>query len=241
LIHYGSANIPEDDTSTSGGAEDQAARPLDTQISSAENIDVVSDAAGDTMNMTVRYRDAAGAEQSDTFALNGTTTVSDALSAAAERILSITLASAPAGTVTVTGATSASTLHTFNPAETKAYIHFQEAASESGATTRYEKGFWSNEHGTLTLNSAEVTLTADPDSKLQIAIATAKDDTESVANRETSPSSVGSFTDDGVAIAVPGNALAAGEAIGVWAQLSLTGGDSAYKSSFTTELAGTTT
>lgn len=239
LVQYGAANIPQDDVSTTGGAQDSAARPLGTQLTADDTIGLVSDGA-DTRDATVRGRNAAGAEVSETVTLNGTTRVTT--STTFERILEITLSAADASrTVTVDdGDQVQGTLHTFNPNETKAYTHFQESASESGATTRHEKFFWENTNGSLTLNAAEVELTADPDAKITIALATAKDDTESVANRETAPSSVGAFTDDNVAISVPGSSLAAGEAIGVWAKQDLLANDSAYRSSFTTQLAGTT-
>lgn len=43
LVVYGSANRPNDDTSTAGGAIDTAARPLDQQLTANDTIDIVSD------------------------------------------------------------------------------------------------------------------------------------------------------------------------------------------------------
>lgn len=237
LVLYGSTSRPTDDASAAGGAKDAAARPLDTAPTATEILTVVSSAAGDTtQTLNVTGRDGSGAIVTDAIALNGTTPANG--TQVFERILHMSLSAAAAGTVTVSNATTG-TLHTFAVGETDAYIHFQEAASAASSTVRYEKDFWENTNGTLTLNSAEITLTADPSAVIQIAVASAKDDSESVADRTTAPAAVGAFTDDGVAISVPGGALGPGEAIGVWAQLSLAADAAAAKTTFTTQLAGT--
>ena len=115
---------------------------------------------------------------------------------------------------------------------------FQNAASESGAVARYEKIFWKNTNGTLTLNSAQITLTVDGSGKINIGLATAVNDTGSVADRKSAPGSV-SFVGVSTAQNVPGDALAAGTAIGVWIKQSLGANDAAQKASFTTQLSGT--
>ncbi len=116
---------------------------------------------------------------------------------------------------------------------------FLRSASESGATTRYDKMHWLNDNETLTLNLAQVQLTVDPSSKIRQGVHTAKDDSATITNRETAPGGV-TFVDDSVQQAVPGNTLEAASAIGVWIEMQLTADDSPVRSTFTTELAGTT-
>lgn len=74
LIAYASASLPTDDTSTTGGAIDATRRPVFTDISSAEKLDLASSAA-DTRNVTIVGRDSTGAVVQETIALNGTTPV----------------------------------------------------------------------------------------------------------------------------------------------------------------------
>lgn len=239
LKTYGVASLPEADGVTSGGAIALLSRPDLTQFSAAAIPEAVSTSAADTMNCTVRARLASGAINEETKALTGTTPVTFA---SVERILKITLASPAAGTVTVKEGVSGTTRVTLVIGDTISYALFDSSASAAAAETRYEKLFKKNTHGTLDLSSAELKLTADPDSKMMAAEATTKDDSGSVADRntDTKPATSGTFVDDNAAIAVPSSPLAAGEAIGMWLEQSLTGGDSAYRSTFTTQLGGTT-
>jgi hypothetical protein len=239
LIEYGSASRPEDETSTSGGAIDDAARPLDTQIAGAtEDLEFVSDEA-DTRTMTIVYRDAGGTIQ--TFgptALDGTTPVAGPTGV--QRILKATLSATDAtATVTLRIASAGATRHTFNPLETDAFIMFQRSSSSGSTEDFWEKTFWKNTNADTDLTSAEVTLTADPSSKFEIALDTAIDATVSVTNRKTDPSLT--EQDDSTAIGVPTGTLGFGEAIGLWRHMTLGASAAADEPSSTTQLAGQTT
>lgn len=238
LKAYGATSRPETDVATPvGGAIDTASRPNLAQFSANAVAYVESDGA-DTRTVTVYGRDAAGALQSDPIVLNATTPVAGAVTF--ERILRVTLSATDgARTVLVKQGSGGTTRATILPNEDASFGMFIASQSEAGATTRYEKIFWKNTNGSSTLSSAEVTLTADPDSKIQIGIETAVDDTVTITNRESVPANP-TFVDDDVAQAVPGDELAAGEAIGTWIEFSLGAGAAALKSSFTTQLAGTT-
>ena len=183
-------------------------------------------------------RDATGAIVSENIVLNGTTRVVGTLNF--ERILKITVTSDASRTVTVTRNDNPTftVLATLGPLITSVRRLFYDAASESGATTRYEKFFYKNNHGTLTLNNAQLTLTADPAATIRVGVAGSINDSGSVANRKTSPGVT--FVDDGVAQNLPGNALAAGAAIGVWVEMQRGASAAAIKNTFTTQLAGTT-
>lgn len=235
----GSSSRPEDDASASGGDEVLTARPLDSQFSAAAVAALISSSAADTMNVTVYGRDAAGNLVNETKALNGTTQVLTTQSF--ERIHKVVIASAPAGTVLLKQGAGGTTRHTFAPGELAAFILFIGAASDPSSTkTRYEKLHWTNTHATLDLQSAEVQLTADPDSKFEQAVSDTLDDTESVANRLAAPSGE-TFVDDGIAQSVPTGVLAHGHEIGIWIKMTLAAGAAAAKPTFTTQLAGTTT
>lgn len=240
LKFYGSANMPENDTTTSGGAIATTTKIEITDLSANDRVSVQSDGA-DTRTVTVFGRLATGAIDSEAIVLSGASWVDGAKTF--ERILKVTTTSDATRTVTVAKYAAGGhtpTLCTIDPLITAVRRLFYDSASETGATVRYEKVFAKNTNSSLTLNAAKVTLTADPTSHLTIALATAKDDSESSANRKTAPTAIGSFVDDGVPINLPGTTLEAASAIGIWLKESLGASEAAFKSTFTLKLEGTT-
>ncbi len=240
LKAYQAANMPEDDTSTVGGAINAAGEIEFTPLAADDDLEAVSDNAADTMNLTITGRDAGGSIVSETAALNGTTPVVFSTLGVIERVLKIELASAAAGTVTVRRSPSGATVKAINAGITSVRRLFYDSASEAGATTRYEKVFLQNENATDTLSNAEIELTADPASTIRVGCAPAINDSATATNRKTAPASV-TFVDDNVAQAIPGDQLAAGDEIGVWIEMQRGAGAAAVKNTFTLQLAGTTT
>ena len=236
LVKYGAASRPSDDVSTTGGAIDTLDRPDITQLTANAQIAVISDGA-DTRTVTVQGRNAAGAVISDVITLNGAVEALGTLTF--ERILTITLSTTSASrTVTVRQGAGGATRATIGLNELTRTSLFRQSASETGVTLRYEKTFWKNNHGSLTLNSAQVRLTADPDARIRLGLATSINDTATVTNRKTAPAGV-SFVDDNVYQSVPGGVLTAGDRIGVWWELNLPANDIAHRTSATDELSGT--
>jgi hypothetical protein len=236
LVKYGSLSRPSDDTSLTGGAIDPLDRPDITQLTANSVLAVISDGA-DTRVVTVQGRNAAGAIISDPITLNGTTEVLGTLTF--ERILTVTLSATSATrTVLVRQGAGGATRAQIGINETTRTSLFRQSASEASIAIRYEKTFWRNNHATLTLNSAQVRLTVDPDSRIRIGLATAINDTATVANRKTAPGGV-TFVDDNVYQAVPGGVLTAGDRIGIWWEQNLPANDGAHRTSATDELSGT--
>src|SRR5262245_45901398 len=212
LVKYGSSARPSDDVSTTGGAIDTTDRPDIIQLTANALIGVISDGA-DTRTVTVQGRNAAGAVIQEVITLNGAVEVMGALTF--ERILTITLQSSSATrTATVRQGTAGPTRATIGINEITRTSLVRQRASQAGIAIRYEKTFWRNNHATLTLNSAQVRLTLDPDSRIRLGLATTINDTVSVANRKTAPPGV-SFVDDNVLQSVPGGVLTAGDRFGV--------------------------
>ena len=238
LILYASANTPEDDAVTSGGAID-ALRRLDfTQIAADDDVEVLSASAGDTtQTATVDARNVAGAIVSEGVTLNGTTAVIFSTIGVIERILKFELSAVGAGIITLRRSVAGVTVRTVPIGERGFEIFFYDSASESSATIRYQKAFYLNNHATLTLNNAQIQLTADPEAIMDFALGTAKDDSETTTNRKTAPSAVSSFDD--TQKSVPGTTLEAASAIAVWIRMQLLADDTPKKSTFTTELTGT--
>jgi hypothetical protein len=240
LKAFGAANHAEDDVATQGGAIDTVKRVEFTPLPGDDDIEAISDNAGDTMNMTITARSIAGAIVSETLPMNGLTAVIFSTIGVVERFMKGVLASAAAGVITIRRSVDAGDIATLEIGETEVRRLFYDAASEVGATTRYEKLFLKNDHGSLTLTNAEIELTADPASTIRIGGAPSVDDSATIADRKQAPAAV-TFVDDSVSQAVPGGELAFGEAIGVWAEMIRGASAAAIKDTFTVQLAGTTT
>jgi len=122
-------------------------------------------------------------------------------------------------------------------------LGYNSSSSPSSTRSIYEKVFLKNTHGTLTLTTAKVKMTTEPASASDtlFAVEDAVDDTGTSTNRLTTPSGVGTFRQLDVEEPVPGNALAAGEAIGVWLRVDLAAGNAAIKDDITLQLLGNTT
>lgn len=237
LILYASADTPEDDAAQAGGAID-ALRRLDfTQIAADDDIEAISDNAGDTQLIDLDARNLAGAIVTEQVTMTGTSAIIFSTLGVVERVLKIELASVAIGTITVRRSVAGPTVRDIPVGERGFEIFFYDSASESGATIRYQKAFYLNDHGTLTLNNAQIQITADPEAIMDFALGTAKDDSETTADRTTAPSAVSSFDD--TQKSVPGTTLEAASRIAVWIRMQLIADDTPKRSTFTLELTGT--
>lgn len=237
LVLYGPASRPVDDASTVGGAIAATVRYLDAQFSSPARPEIVSDAAGDTMNFTITGRIADGSIATEVKAANGTTPV--LFDTTFERIHSVVAASAVAGTVTVKEGTGGTTRHTLAAGETEAISWFRRSVSDSSPVVRYEKGHVRNNHGSLALTAATVRLTADAADFYEIGVDPSQNSSLTATNRVTAPAGV-TFVDDGVDVNVSGTDLGSGDSIGVWAKQTLGADEAPGENGFTFQIAGQT-
>jgi hypothetical protein len=114
---------------------------------------------------------------------------------------------------------------------------FYAAAAEAlggSAKDYYEKIYFANTHGTLTLTSPQITEAADPSGLIDFGLENSADDT--ATNRLTAPASV---TFNSTAKAISDLAAAADQ--GVWLHLALAAGEAAQKTTYTPQIDGTTT
>jgi len=233
LVKYGCASEVEADTGTVGGAIALTVKHEDMPQSGATVPKVKSSAAGDTtQTVTITGRLASGAIDSEGVTLNGTTAVNYTKSF--ERILKVVKSATTAGTVTVYMNDGTTAIVALLPAVTSNRRAFYDAASEASQVIRYEKEYWKNENGTLTLNAAKLNLTADPSANIRMGVETSGSQTST--NRRTAPSTV-TFADTEIDI----TSLAAGASVGLWIEQTLGAGAAAFKSTFTTQLSGTST
>lgn len=236
LIAYASANMPTDDTSTSGGAIDLKTRVVFTDLAANDKVEVISTSASDTQSFTVSGRLVDGSIASETLSLTGLTLKLFATNTF-ERILSVSAVTDAIGVITVRRQSAGATIGTI-PAGERGFrrLYINSASDPSVQKDRYEKFFWKNTHGTLAYLSAVVSQSADPQAVITHALASAVDDTVSSANRLTAPA--GGLTFDDTNKAVPGTNLGAGVAIGVWFKQTLAPAAAGFKSTYTSQIAG---
>ena len=243
LVWYGSLNMPEDNSSTTGGDIDETIKISFTDLAATDNVTVIS-TASDSMDITITGLLADGTLDTDIITLTGT---SRAIGAKPfERILKIVLESEATGTVTVTrdNSTIYTVIATLEPGILEVRSLFYNASAEAnGGSSRdyYEKVFVKNEHGSLTLNSAKIVEFSDPGASITFDLEDAKNSDNSTASRlNTAPSSMlSSFSNSDKT--VPGGYLAAGSYQGVWLKLTLAAGTVASKNTYSLHLTGTTT
>ena len=245
LVFYGSANMPEADGATAGGSIQTNTRVIfdDATLGNTLNdtVEVLSSNAGDTsQTVTVTGRNSSGSIISENFNLNGTTVQNGATTF--ERILKVVVSASHTGTVTVRKASDNTTIIAIETGVLTVRRPFYNVSADvGGGSTRnfYEKVFLRNNSSTNALLNAAIVEGADALGKLTFALANAKGDSESVANRQTAPSSVTAF--NGSSKNVPGTDLGTSENIGVWLNLTLAAGDAAAKSTYRLDVSGQST
>jgi hypothetical protein len=242
LVAYHAATQSDADAIAVGGAIDTLRRPDFTQIAANDDIEVISSSASDTQNCTITARDASGSVTSQTAALTGTTAkIFSTMGAAGvvERILQVELASVAIGTITVRRSVAGATVRTIPIGERGfSMIHRKGASDPVNPVNYYAKFFWKNTNGTNALLSAVVSESADPAGVITHWVVGSVNDSGTAANRQTAP---GGSSFSGSAQAVPGTDLASGAAIGVWLLMALSAAQAAIRSTYTSQLAGSTT
>lgn len=243
LVIYNSANMPESDAGASGGAIDALRRPDFTQLAADDDIEALSDNAGDTMNLTIEGRDPAGNLVSETAALTGTTAVIFSTLGVIERVLDAELASAPAGNITVRRSVAGPTVRIIPAGERGFSMFARKTSSDPGSQVDYYfKVFVKNTNGTLALQNTTFKQNADPDARITHLPAATVDDTATSTNRITAPGAADTldpdiFDDNDKVV----GSLAAGSAWGCWLHVLLPAADSPHRTTYTLEVTGQST
>ena len=239
---YGSAIMPDDDSSTNiGGAVDLTKKIEFTDIAPAGTVEALSSSTADTsQSLTIVGRDAAGVLQTETKTLTGTTAVAFTISL--ERILKMSLSTAASGTVSIRETVGGEVLATMEPGVTQIRRPFYNAQVPAGGSVKYyEKIFFKNGHATLALTEAKIQKATDPLGKIAFGLESTlggSGTNGSGNNRQVAPSAIAfSSTEKDVANSknhTPGTVQ------GIWLELTLTSTDPSLKSSFTMREVGIT-
>lgn len=248
LIVYGSLNMPEDDSSLSGGIIDTTTRIVFDSPSLAntlnDKVKAVSSSATDLSTLVVTGRLSTGVVSSDTITLLGTNTASGTVTF--ERILKM-VAAAHTGTITVKDfTTNTTTIAAIESGVLTVRRPFYNAAANAvGGDTKtfYEKVFFKNTNSSLALTSCGIVeVTGGLASTTTFALASGNNDGSSATNRLTAPTGGFGVTSFDSAVKLhPSGYLDVGQAIGVWMALAITGGSPAQKSTYTLQISGLTT
>jgi len=244
IVAYGSASMPDDDVPLDiGGAISLVKRVVFVDIVATDEIEILSSSSSDTVEtITVHGRNAAGELVNDVATLAGVSVVL-ITGTAFERVLKIIKSAATVGTVTVRDQDTDTTIATLEPAVTEIRRPFYDAAADaSGGATRtyYDKIFFKNNHGSLTLTSAQVLEQADPQTVVAFLLESTLDGTDTNGggnNRQVSPG--GTFNSTAKNVANSQN-LTAGAAQGCWLELTLTAGLGAQNTTVTMRVSGNT-
>jgi hypothetical protein len=137
LVAYHAATQSDVDGSTVGGAIDTLRRPDFTQIAANDTIQALSSAAGDTaITVTMTGRSAAGSIVTETKTLTGTTAITFNTLGTVERVLQAELSAAAAGTITIQRTTGAVLIRTIPIGERGFSAIFRKGSSSSTSGTR---------------------------------------------------------------------------------------------------------
>jgi hypothetical protein len=238
LLH--SATQSDTDGVPVGGAIDTLRRPDFTQVTAGDTVEALSSAAGDTtQTLTITARKADGTVVTETKTLTGTTAVIFSGNGAIDRILKAELSATTTGSITVRKSAAGATYRVI-PAGERGFsaVIRQGSSSTGGGINYFAKTFWKNTNGTNALLAATISESADPSGVITHGVATAVNDTGTATNRQTAPAGV---TIDGTAKTIPGTDLAAGAAIGLWLQMTLATNNAPIRSTYTSQIAGSTT
>ena len=117
---------------------------------------------------------------------------------------------------------------------------YDVAADVAGGADRdyYEKVFFKNNHGSLSLTAATIAEQDDPSGKVDFGLAGSLDDTATSTDRQTAPGGI-TFDNTTKNVANSQNHTA-GAAQGVWLHLALSAGDAAQKTTYTLRESGST-
>lgn len=262
LVFYTSANMPVNDSGTSGGTIENTllkSRPVFTTGQVAANTVLVVTTTSNAESLVQKFvrvsgRSAAGAMITEDFSLISGSGIGRGGNTTFERILkaqtllsSSSAQSSAVGDVTVRASAGTHFANITGGESAFQLMFFDSASLTTGSATRYEKVYAKNNNATLSLTNATVAITADPDAVIEWGYAVGS--AQSLGNRfGAAPASV-TFIDASTATQVPAVAtevavagtLGALEYSGIWIKQTLAQNNAALKSTFTLQIVGTST
>ena len=239
LVIYTALNMPEDNTSLTGGDINSGIRASFDDPSSSSNIVIYSASAADTsQNLTLTGRTDNGTIVNEVMSLSGVTPVTSTY--IYNRILKTDLNTACWGIITVSGQ-SVNNIADIPVGESGFRRPFYDAtASVDIAQTYYEKVFVKNNNKNTALTDANIIAIDDGlYDQIEFGLEDIKKADQTVTNRETAPTGIGGGFGSGVS-GIVDDVLLALDYQGVWLKLNLDANESAINSFYEVKVSGTT-
>lgn len=242
LVLYASANMPLNDSTTSGGAIDSGVRVTFTDPSSAAQLIIFSSSASDTsQTLALKGRNPAGSIITESMSLDGTTNVTS--SNTFERVLTAELSDVGVGNITVSG-NGVNKIAEIPIGESGFLRPFYDATADvSTSKALYEKIFVKNNNTSSTLDGATLIPVASTGlaSQITYGIENGKASPQSVTDRTTAPTGVDSFGSGASGVYPNGTGiLSAYDYQGFWLKLSIDANNSSINSFYEIQVSGTT-
>ncbi len=243
---YAAANMPEDNTSTVGGAVNTGIRVVFDDVAVTGPIKCSGDATAGTGNLFVRGRNTAGSIISETVAINGTGFTNTTNSY--ERLLDCRLdkPNMSGSVVTMYSNITGALIATLQAGVSGVRRPFYDAAADSaGGSQRifYEKVFVTNQNDVNALLTAQITeVSSGLFASINFAIESGTEGAQTVPRRtglNAVPTGVTVFGPG--ATSFPGTDLGTNENRGVWLQMTLAAGAAAANSFYQMQVTGNTT
>lgn len=242
LVTYCSANMPESDAVTSGGAINSAVKATFVDIQSNGNIKVSSTAGGDTSQTVTTYgRNSSGVIISESLNLNGTNLITG--SANFSRIMKCAVSASHAGTINVNRVSDNLNLISMESGVTGIRRLFYNATAEAaGGNTKvfYEQVYLKNNNTGSALLNGTISELADTSNFVGFGLASGFNTSISITGRAgVGPTGVSAF--DNTAKNMPGSGnLLPNENLAIWLQLSVPAGTAPNTGSWTFQVNGAT-
>ncbi len=242
LVLYASANMPQNDSNTSGGSINSGVRVTFSDPSPAAQVIVFSSSASDTsQTLALVGRNPAGSIVTESLSLDGTTNVTS--SNTFERLLTADLSAGAVGVITVSG-NGVNKIADIPIGESGFLRPFYDATSSaSSSKTLYEKIFVKNNNTSSTLDGATLIPVAATGlaSQITYGMENGKGSPQSVSDRTTAPTGVDTFGSGASGVYPNGTGnLVAHDYQGFWLKLSLEANESAINSFYDIQVSGTT-
>jgi hypothetical protein len=244
LAIYGSANMPENDTTTAGGAIDITTKVIFDSVTLANTLNTAVSAsstlASDTMAIAISGRNSFGSVVGDSITLNGLTAVNGSVTF--ERLTKIAVPLTHQGTITLMRQTDGVVIGTMESGVCmlrRPFINATAQAAGGSSVYYYEKIFMKNKSSTNALLNALFVETADPSNVVTFGMESGVNGTTTVANRLASPASCSAF--NSLAKTIQEGDFNPGSGQGIWLKLTLAAGTEPTKTTYTISASGATT
>jgi len=229
LKMYSSANMPKNDTDTCGGVIDTTTRIVFNDITLPNmfnsKVRYYSDEAADNTVICIVGRDVSRVLCSQSLTLNGlnhvsgTTTFSEIILCSGNHN----------GSVTFDDQDTTTTFLIMESGVNCVRKPFYNLQFTNVGKTAYEKIFLKNTHFTEALQDAWIIETADPSGKLEFALASGQNDSETTTNRLTLPTTIAIDSFSSSNKAITDTHLYPGSGIGIWLKTTLDGIEGSFK------------